>query len=150
MNKGTRMITLDQASDVIEGALQHARSKSLPPMTVAVLDSGGHLVAFKKEDGSSLLREAIARAKAWGALGMGVGSRSLAPRAAHHPAFFAALTAMAEGNIVPVPGGVLVRCAEGRLVGAVGVSGDVPDNDEACAIKGIERAGLCADPGVAA
>ena len=144
------MITLEQASDVIEGALQYARSKSLPPMTVAVLDSGGHLVAFKKEDGSSLLRETIARAKAWGALGMGVGSRSLAPRAAQHPAFFAALTAMSEGNIVPVPGGVLVRCAEGRLVGAVGVSGDVPDNDEACALKGIEKAGLRADPGAAA
>jgi uncharacterized protein GlcG (DUF336 family) len=149
MQKGTHMITLDQASDVIEGALQYARSKSLPPMTVAVLDSGGHLVAFKKEDGSSLLRETIARAKAWGALGMGVGSRSLAPRAAHHPAFFAALTAMSEGNIVPVPGGVLVRCVEGRLVGAVGVSGDVPDNDEACAVKGIEKAGLRADPGAA-
>jgi uncharacterized protein GlcG (DUF336 family) len=144
------MITLDQASHVIEGALQYARSKSLPPMTVAVLDAGGHLVAFKKEDGSSLLRETIARAKAWGALGMGVGSRSLVPRAAHHPAFFAALTAMSEGNIVPVPGGVLVRCAEGRLVGAVGVSGDVPDNDEACAVKGIEKAGLRADPGAAA
>jgi uncharacterized protein GlcG (DUF336 family) len=144
------MITLEQASDVIEGALQYARSKSLPPMTVAVLDSGGHLVAFKKEGGSSLLRETIARAKAWGALGMGVGSRALASRAAHHPGFFAALTAMSEGNIVPVPGGVLVRCAEGRLVGAVGVSGDVPDNDEACALKGIEKAGLRADPGAAA
>lgn len=141
------MITLAQAADVIDGALQYARSQSLPPMTVAVLDAGGHLVAFKKEDGSSLLRENISRAKAWGALGMGVGSRSLAARAAHHPAFFAALTAMSEGNIVPVPGGVLVRSAEGRLVGAIGVSGDNPDNDEKCAVTGIEKAGLRPDPG---
>ena len=144
------MVTLAQAADVVDGALQYARLQSLPPMTVAVLDVGGHLVAFKKEDGSSLLRESIARAKAWGALGMGVGSRTLTSSAAHHPGFFAALTAMSEGNIVPVPGGVLVRCVEGRLVGAVGVSGDVPDNDEACALKGIEKAGLRADPGAAA
>jgi uncharacterized protein GlcG (DUF336 family) len=142
------MITLTQASTIVRHALEHAREQELPPMTVAVLDAGGHLVAFAREDRSSLLRERIARGKALGALNMGVGSRSLAGRAAAHPQFINAVTALAEGNLVPVPGGVLVRDADDEIIGAVGVSGHQPDLDEECAVRGITAADLRADPGV--
>ena len=140
-------VTRSQASTIAEAALRHARSEGLPPMTVAVLDAGGHLVTFQKEDGSSLFRERIARAKAMGALGMGTGSRAFVQRAAQHPAFFNALTVLADGGIAPVPGGVLVRSDDGALLGAVGVSGHLPDQDEACAVAGIEAARLKPDTG---
>jgi len=116
-------------------------------MTVAVLDAGGHLVGFLREDGSSLYRERIARGKAAGALGMGVGSRTLAKVAADRPAFIEAVVTATEGALVPAPGGVLVFAPDGELVGAVGVSGHLPDVDEDCAITGIEAAGLRAEPG---
>jgi uncharacterized protein GlcG (DUF336 family) len=142
------VLNLGQASTIVEHALRHAREQGMPPMTVAVLDAGGHLVAFAREDGSSLLRERIARGKALGALNMGVGSRALAGRAAAHPEFINAVTTLAEGNLVPVPGGVLVRAdPAGGIIGAVGVSGHRPDLDEECAVRGIEAAGLPADPG---
>ena len=141
------MISLADARAIIDRGLAHARSNGYPPMTISVLDAGANLVAFVREDNSSLLRERISRAKAHGALNMGVGSRALAGRAEAHPQFVAALMALAEGNLVPVPGGVLARNASGQIVGAVGVSGHVPDADEACAIRGIEAAGLRADPG---
>ncbi len=144
------MITATQAETIVAGALRYAREHTLPPMTVAVLGSDGTLVWFGKEDGSSLLRERIARGKAAGALGMGVGSRALAARAATHPAFVSSLIALADGELVPVPGGVLIRDAAGEIRGAVGVSGHQPDEDEACAVAGIAAAGLDADPGVAA
>ncbi len=144
------MLHLSEASQILDGALRHARSESMPPMTIAVLDARGCLVAFKSEDGSSLLRESISKAKAWGALGMGMGTRALAGRAAHHPAFFAALSSLSEGHVVPVPGGVLIRSsADAAIIGAVGVSGDLPDKDEACAVAGIAGAGLAADAGAA-
>jgi uncharacterized protein GlcG (DUF336 family) len=141
------LITYEQARTIVERALAHARERELPPMTVAVLDAGGHLVAFAREDRSSLLREGIARGKARGALNMGVGSRALAARAEAHPEFVNALVALADGQLVPVPGGVLVRDAGGDIVAAVGVSGHLPDDDEECAVRGIEAVGLLADPG---
>lgn len=141
------MITYRQAIEIISSALNFGDDQPYPPMTVAVLDAGGHLVAFGRQDGSSLLREQIARAKAAGALNMGVGSRALASRADSHPQFFNALITLAGGALVPVPGGVLVRDAGGAVIGAVGVSGHLPDADEACAIRGIKAASLTADPG---
>jgi uncharacterized protein GlcG (DUF336 family) len=141
------MMSYDQARVVVETALAHARSRDFPPMTVAVLDAGSHLLAFGREDGSSLLRERIARGKAGGALNMGVGSRALAGRAASHPLFISSLIALAEGELVPVPGGVLVRDLNGDIVGAVGVSGHLPDSDEECALRGIAACALRADPG---
>jgi uncharacterized protein GlcG (DUF336 family) len=140
-------IGLAAARTIVVRALAHARSSDLPPMTVAVLDAAGRLVAFAGEDGSSLLRERIARGKAHGALHMGVGSRSLAARAASDPAFVNSLVSLAEGNLVPVPGGVLIRDDADAVIGAVGVSGHLPDDDEACAIHGITAADLRADPG---
>jgi len=114
---------------------------------VAVLDAGGQLKAFKREDGSSLLRPEIAMGKAWGVLGMGHGGRELARRAEKVPMFFNALSVMSGGRMVPVPGGVMIRSADGDVMGAVGVSGDHADNDEICAVHGIESANLSADTG---
>ncbi len=140
-------LTLDGASHIVNAALDRARELGLKPLTVAVLDAGGHLVAFKRQDKSGILRPDIAQGKAWGALGMGLGGRELARRADHAPAFFTALASASGGRMVPVPGGVLIKDPEGDVLGAVGISGDLPDNDEACAVHGIEQAGLEAEPG---
>jgi uncharacterized protein GlcG (DUF336 family) len=140
-------LTLDQATRIVDVGLQHARERNYQPMTIAVLDAGGHLVAFKREDRSGLLRPQIAEGKAWGVLGMGHGGRHLAMRSREAPAFYAAIAATSGGRVIPVPGGVLVRNGQGDILGAVGVSGDLPDNDEACAVYGIAQAGLIADPG---
>jgi uncharacterized protein GlcG (DUF336 family) len=141
------MISLAQASTIVDAALRKGRELDCAPLTVAVLDSGGHLVAFKREDKSGLLRFDIAFGKAWGALGMGFGSRTLAARAGKTPMFITALAAVSAGRMVPVPGGVLIRNAAGDLLGAVGISGDTSERDEMCALAGIEAAGLRADPG---
>ena len=140
-------ISLAAASQIVDVALQEGRKRNFKPLTVAVLDAGGHLVALKREDNSSLLRPQIATAKAWGALGMGFGSRTLAARAAKTPQFFTMLAAASGGRIVSNPGGVLIRDGGGNIVGACGISGDVSDKDEMCAIAGIEAAGLKAEPG---
>lgn len=141
------MIGLDGAVAIIDNSLKHARASGLKPMTVVVLDASGCLVALKREDGSSLFRPRIAEAKAAGALGMGMGSRALANRAETHPAFINAVIALADGMLVPVPGGVLIRSTTGNILGAVGVSGDHSDKDEACATAGIEAAALVAETG---
>jgi uncharacterized protein GlcG (DUF336 family) len=140
-------LTLEAASRIVDGALQRAEELKLKPMTVAVLDAGGHLVAFKRQDRSGILRPDIAVGKAWGTLGMGAGGRSLAQRAAAAPAFYAALVGASQGRVIPVAGGVLVLDTNREILGAVGVSGDLPDNDESCAIHGIELAGLLAGVG---
>lgn len=140
-------LLLKDASHMVDSALAHGRVLDCGPLTVAVLDAGGHLLALKREDASGILRPRIAEAKAWGALGMGAGGRNLARRAAEAPAFFQSLMAISEGRIAPVPGGVLIRDGEGGVIGAVGVSGDHPDRDEECAVHGIASAGFTADAG---
>jgi uncharacterized protein GlcG (DUF336 family) len=105
------------------------------------------LLAFKREDRSGILRPEIAQAKAWGALGMGLGSRALAQRAIAAPAFFVSLASTSQGRLIPVPGGVLIRATDGEVLGAVGISGDHPEQDEACGVFGVENADLTADPG---
>jgi|SRR5579863_8526761 len=141
------VVTLAAASIILDTALAKGRELGLKPLTVAVLDTGGHPVALKREDGSSLLRPEIAGGKAWGALGMGFGGREFARRAAGNPAFIQALVGASGGRIIPVPGGVLIRDAAGEVLGAVGISGDTSDNDEVCAVHGIECAGLVPDTG---
>lgn len=141
------VITLQQAEDVIAGTLAEGSRLGLGPLTVAVLDLGGHVVALKRSDGSEYLRPSIAIGKAWGALGMGHAGRVLAERAAKMPVFFGALSDMSGGRMVPLPGGVLVRDVEGTILGAVGVSGDTADNDELAAVAGISGAGLLPDYG---
>lgn len=140
-------LNLATASKIIDGALEYAAEQGFKPLTVTVLDAGGHTIALKRQDHSGILRADIAHGKAWGALGMGVGSRAFVSRAEKAPAFFVALTSASHGRLFPVPGGVLIRNANDDIVGAVGVSGDLPDNDEACAVHGIEQVGLHADPG---
>ncbi len=140
-------VTLAQASTIVDTALKKGRETNCAPLTVAVLDSGGHLVAFKREDKSGILRFDIAYGKAWGALGMGFGSRELADRAAKNPLFFGVLASVSQGRLVPVPGGVLIKDAGGAVLGAVGISGDTSDKDEVCAVAGIEAAGLKAVAG---
>jgi uncharacterized protein GlcG (DUF336 family) len=140
-------LTLAQASTIVDSALKTGREEKFQPLSVAVLDAGGHLVAFKREDKSGILRFDIAYGKAWGALGMGFGSRTLASRAGKTPQFFTMLAAASHGRMVTNPGGVLIKDASGTVVGACGISGDTSDKDEMCAIAGIEAAGLKADPG---
>jgi uncharacterized protein GlcG (DUF336 family) len=143
-------VSLQQATTIVEAALRAGRETNCAPLAVAVLDAGGHLKAFAREDGAGIVRPQIAVGKAWGALGMGLGSRTLARRVAEQPqqqAFFAALNAMSEGRVVPAAGGVLIRDAAGAVLGAVGITGDVSDKDEACALAGIAAARLVADPG---
>ena len=140
------MTTLAQAEELASATLAHGRSVGAAPLTVAVLDAGGHLVVLKREDGSGILRPQIAVAKAWGALGMGFSSRELGRRAEHQPVFFGALAAVAEGRLAPAAGGVLVGTPDGAVIGAVGVSGDVSDVDEDCALAGVRAVGLRSEP----
>ena len=140
-------ITLAQAQTIITAALTHAREKKMQPLAVIVLDARGVPKAFAAEDGTSLRRYEIAHGKAHGALAMGIGSRTLGKRAQERPHFIAAVTHVVGGALIPVPGGVLIRAADRAIIGAVGISGDSSDNDEAAALAGIATAGLSADPG---
>ena len=141
------MLKLAQALAIIDGALGEARKRNFLRLGVVVLDAGGHVIAFKREDGASFLRFELAYGKAWGALAMGFGTRELAERAAKQPAFVNALSGVTHGRMVPSPGGVLMTGADGALLGAVGISGDTGDNDEVCALAGVAAAGLGAVPG---
>lgn len=141
------MLTLDQASTILRAALAEGTSRALAPLCVVVLDAGGHALALLRDERASNMRPEIATAKAAGCLGMGFGGRELAKRAQAAPGFYAAIGGLFAKGIVPVPGGVLIRDGEGRLLGAVGISGDTSDNDELCALAGIAAAGLVADTG---
>ncbi|MBV4553204.1 heme-binding protein [Pseudomonas sp. SWRI102] len=143
-------LTLEVAVNLAVQALAAGREISAAPLTVAVLDSGGHLIALQREDGASLLRPQIAIGKAWGAIALGKGSRLLAQDAQQRPAFFAALNGLGQGTIVPAPGGVLIRDQDGKVLGAIGISGDVSDVDEQVAIRAVEALQLRADAGTAA
>ncbi len=142
-----RQLNLETAQALIAAALAHGRASGYLPLGIAVLDARGALVAYAAEDGSSLRRQDIAMAKANGALAMGLGSRTLAARAKAAPHFIGALAHIIQGGLAPGPGGVLVRDASGALLGAVGVSGDISDNDEAAALAGVSAVGLVGDPG---
>ena len=140
-------LTLAQASIIVDAALKKGRETSCAPLAVAVLDAGGHLVAFKREDRSGIMRFDIAFGKAWGALGMGYPTRVLDERAEKYPVFFQMLAVVSQGRMVPAPGGVLIRDGDGDVIGAVGVSGDSSDKDEVCAVAGIKATGLKPDAG---
>lgn len=139
-------MTLDLAFQIITSARTHAKEIGLKPLTIAVLDAGGYLTALTREDGTSNLRPEIAQGKARGAISMGLGSRALYKRAQEQPFFIQSMNALSNGSLVPVPGGVLIR-EDNQIIGAVGITGDSSDNDEACAIFAIEEAGLSADAG---
>ena len=143
----TNGLTLAQANSIVQAALAKGREMGLLPLTVVVLDAGGQVKALQREDGSSLLRPEIATGKAFGALAMGLGGRELARRAQAMQGFMNALSDLAGGRAVPVPGGVLACDADGVILGAVGISGDVSAQDEVCAVAGIQAAGLRPDTG---
>jgi uncharacterized protein GlcG (DUF336 family) len=138
-------LPLEIADRIANECLRLGGAAGYAPLTVVVLDAGGHPVVLKRSDGAGILRHDIAHGKAWGALGMGLPSRALAKRSADAPIFFAALAAVSQGRVVPVPGGVLIRNAGDEVIGAIGVSGDTSDRDEECAVKAVEAVGLKAD-----
>ena len=142
------MLSLDIANSIVLSALRKARKMEAAPLAVAVLDESGQMKSFQREDETSLMRADVATGKAWGALGMGRSSRVLGKVAEERPHFIQALTAVAAGKLVPVPGGELIRNQDGRVVGAVGISGDTSEIDEECAVTAIQSVGLFADSGV--
>ncbi len=134
-------ISLAQANTIIDAALADGAERGFKPLTVVVLDSGGHVTAVARQDNSANKRFEIAYGKAYGAVSLGMGSRALMNRA-ETQAYFIFAAAAAVGALVPVPGGVLVTNGDGVTIGAVGVSGDTSDNDEISAVAGIAAAGL--------
>lgn len=142
-----RKLTLNEADQIIDAAIAKGRELELGKLSVVVLDDGGHPIAMKREDGSEFLRPRIAAAKAWGALGMGLPSRRLFERSQKLPVFIGALSDLADSGVVALPGGVIIREEDGSILGAVGVSGDVSEPDEVCAVAGVVAAALEADIG---
>lgn len=140
-------LTLANAKTIIEHTLAAQAKNSFKPMAVVVLGAAGTIRASESQDGTSLLRPKVAHGKAFGAISIGLGSRALFERAKVEPFFIQSVNALCDGALVPVAGGVLVRDKAGNLVGAVGVTGDTSDNDELCAVAGIEAAGFVADTG---
>ena len=139
-------LPLAAAEKIVDAALAEGVKHQMMPLTVVVLDSGGHTVAMKRQDGCGTMRTGVATGKAWGALGMGLPSRLIRDRLADRPAFQGALAAVSDGRFVPVPGGVLICDGEGYAIGAVGISGDTSDKDEFCGIEAVKAAGLTPDP----
>ncbi len=135
-------LTLDVANGIIAGALAKGQELGLKPLSVAVLDAGGHLIAFQRSDGASILRPQIAIAKAAGALALGTSSRRIGEMATARPTFFGSISTLSQQGIVPVAGGLLVAGSTGELIGAVGVTGDHSDEDENCATAGLLACGL--------
>lgn len=138
-------ISLSKARNIVRAALRKGREMELKPLAVVVVDAGGHVKAFEREDGASPGRFAIAFGKAQGAVMMGLPGSALAERAESQPGFMNAMNGLFEGRLVPVPGGVLVRDRRGHVIGAVGVTGDTSDNDATCALAGVESAGLAGE-----
>jgi len=137
-------LTLETANQIVHAALLAAREMGIPPVTVVVLDASGELKAMQREDGASMFRFNVATGKAWGAVGMGVSSRTLADRATDNPNFFVALAATGGGKFLPQPGALLILDSESKVIGAAGASGGTGDEDEEICAKGIDAAGLTA------
>ncbi|MEL7137728.1 MAG: heme-binding protein [Pseudomonadota bacterium] len=141
-------ITLEKAREIIRGTLDKGHEMGLKPLSVVILDAGGNVKAFEREDGASNLRFNMAYAKAYGCIGVGLGGRAMMNRAESQAYFMNSLTAAFGGNVLPVPGGILLRDGEGGpIVGAVGITGDTSDNDEAAGLAAISAAGLVGDGG---
>lgn len=135
-------MTLDDAKRILEAATEYAASIGAAPLTIAVVDSGGHLTALWRQDGASTLRPEMATAKAKTAIALGKSSRKVSEDARERPAFAGSLSVLAGGNVLPAAGGVRILSADGTVLGAVGITGDTSDHDEACAIAGISAAGF--------
>jgi len=136
------MVTLEQARVMIAETLKKGREMGLKPLSVIVLDAGGHVQAFEREDGAAPGRFAIAHGKAYGAVMLGMAGRAQMARAEAQAYFMAAVNGVYGGAVVPVPGGVLLRDEAGAVIGALGVTGDTSDNDAEAALVGVAAAGL--------
>ena len=143
-------LSLTAANRIATTAHGYAEAQGIAPLCIVVLDAGGHVLAVQRDERASIYRSEIATAKAQGCIGMAMGGRELAKRASAMPALYTAFNQVTRGGIIPVPGGVLIRDAGGAIIGAVGVSGDTADKDEAAAVAGIASAGLIADAGAIA
>ena len=139
-------LNFDQASKIANETRANARETLTNPIAVAVLDSGGHLIVLEREDGAAFMRPPIAIGKAWGALGMGISSRTIRDRLKDRLAFQNAISTASKGRLIPVPGGVLICNQDGEVLGAGGISGDTSERDEYCAMKAIQFAGLLPSP----
>ena len=135
-------VTLRKARTIIRKALEKGREMELKPLSVVVLDAGGHVLAFEREDGASPGRFAIAHGKAYGAVMLGMAGTAQMKRAQDQAFFMAAVNGVFGGQVIPVPGGVLLRDKKGAVIGAVGVTGDTSDNDAQAAMAGIDAAAL--------
>jgi len=140
-------LTLEAARKIVAAAADKAAQMELNPLTIAVLDASGSIKLLERADGASRMRPDIAVGKANGTIELGIGSRAIFKRAQEQPYFIQSMNALANGSLVPVPGGVLIRGSGGDIIGAVGITGDTSDNDEACAVAGIEAAGFTAETG---
>lgn len=140
-------LTLKQASAIVDGAFAYGAGMNALPLAVAVLDAGGNLLSFKRDERCGILRPQIATGKAWACLGMGYGGREVSRRAAKWPTFHVQLAAASDGRMIAPMGGVLIRTAEGKIVGAVGVTGDSEEIDNACGVEGVKVAGFVPDDG---
>lgn len=137
-----KRITLEQALSIIKSAFTKGAELNLKPLSVAVLDAGGHLIAFQRQDGASLMRAQIAIGKAAGALALGVSSRKIAEMAEERPSFVASLGAISPEGVIPAAGGLIITDKDGVIVGALGITGDTSDNDEICGVDAVVTAGL--------
>ena len=135
-------LTLSQANQIIDAALQRSSEAGYKPMAVVVLDDGGHVRSVQRQDGASMFRVDIATGKAWASVAMGAASRVLTQRAKDLPAFFGALASTGQGKFIPQTGAVLIKDASGQVLGAVGASGGTGDEDEEICIAGVKAAGL--------
>ncbi len=135
-------ISLNKARTIVRKAIAKGRDLDLKPLSVVVLDAGGHVQAFEREDGAAPGRFDIARGKAYGAVMLGMAGTAQMARAEQQHYFMTAVNGLFGGSVVPVPGGVLVRDKRGAVIGAVGVTGDTSDNDAIAAMAGIEAASL--------
>jgi uncharacterized protein GlcG (DUF336 family) len=146
-NDAMHTLDLTTAVQIASSAIRIAQKNAIKPLAAVVLDAAGHPLAVLRDEQASFLRPQIATGKARGCLGMGFGGRELARRAQAMPAFFDAINSLTGGEVIPVAGGVLIRNDEGKVLGAIGISGDTSDNDERCAVQAIEQVGLVADTG---
>ncbi len=138
-------LNLQNSISITDAVFSKSRELNTAPLTVAILDQGGKLISLLRQDGSSMLRPDIAIAKAWGAVALGKSSRAIGDDAQQRPAFVSALNTLAQGNLIPVPGGVLIRNEREEVIGAIGISGDTSDVDELCAVAGVREVGLIPD-----
>ena len=140
-------LSLDQANKMIHSAFDKGAELNLAPLTVAILDAGGHLRAMQRQDGATFFRPQIAVGKAWGSLALGMASRTLFGIGEERPMFMNSLINLSEQRLIPVPGGVLIKDQQGEVLGSIGITGDTSDNEEACAVAAVEAVNLVADCG---